>query len=131
MPIFELRKIEAIVGKQQFYELLIDNNSQYEDFTNEVKKTPQYYSELKTVLTYMTLVAELKMLPRGKFRDITPAKDKVKEYEFKSDHLRVYAFHLEKTGKIVAYWGYKNSQNEDIKKFRSLKQRFIKTTLKW
>lgn len=73
----------------------------------------------------MNLVAELKMLPKNKFREITPSKDKVKEYEFKSDHLRVYTFHLEKTGKIVAFWGFKNTQDADIKKFRSIKKRFL------
>ncbi len=127
MLIFALRKIEAIVGKQSFYELLIEGNSQYEDFTKKVKKNPQYYSELKTILAYMNLVVELKMLPKAKFRDITPIKDTVREYEFKSDHLRVYTFHLEKTGKVVAYWGYKNSQDEDMKRIRSIKQRFIET----
>lgn len=127
MSIFELKKIEAIVGKQHFYELVIDGHSQYEEFTNTVKSNPQYYSEFKTILAYMTFVSDLKMLPKTKFRDITPSKDWVKEYEFKSDHLRAYTFHVEKTGKVVALWGFKNTQNEDIKKFRSIKKRYLDT----
>lgn len=68
----------------------------------------------------MNLIAELKTLPKTKFRDITPANESVKEYEFKSAHLRVYVFHIEHTGKIVAYGGFKNAQKKDIVKFRSL-----------
>jgi len=127
MSIFALRKIEAVKGKQQFYELLVDGVSNYKQFSDSIKDNSQYCSEMRTILAYMNFVAELKMLPKTKFRDITPAKDNVKEYEFKSDHLRVYAFHIEKTGKVVALWGFKNNQDEDIKKFRSIKKRFIET----
>lgn len=127
MHTFALKKIEAVVGKQQFFELVIDSESQYKKFSEEIENNPQYFSEHKTILAYMNLVANLNMLPKTKFRDITPAKEKVKEYEFKSDHLRVYTFHLEKTGKIVAYWGYKNTQEGDIKKFRSIKHRFLES----
>lgn len=127
MSIFALRKIEAISGIQHFYELLIDGKSQYESFTREVQINPSYYSELKIILSYMNLVADLRMLPQKKFKDITPAKEVVKEYEFKSKHLRAYAFHLERTGKIVVFWGYKNSQEDDIRKFRSIKSRYLET----
>jgi hypothetical protein len=81
MPKFALKKMETIVGKQQFFELLIDNVSQYEQFEAEIRDNPQYLSEMKTILAYMNLVAELRLrLPKNKFRDITPSKDKVKEY---------------------------------------------------
>ncbi len=74
MPKFALRKIDAIIGRQSFYELLINGKSQYEEFTHQVKRNPQYYSELKSLLTYMNLVANLNMLPKTKFRDITSLK---------------------------------------------------------
>lgn len=128
MPKFALKKIEAVDGKQQFFELIIDGVSQYEQFIAEISDNPQYMSEVRTILTYMNLVAELKVfLPKTKFRDITPGDSKIKEYEFKSEHLRVYAFHLEMKGKIVAYWGYKNSQTKDIGKFRSIKKSFAES----
>ncbi len=125
---FALNKIEAISGKQQFYDLLIDGVSQYEQFISEIENNPQYYSEHKTILAYMDHVANLnKRLPKKKFKNITPSKENIKEYEFKSKHLRAYAFHLEKTGKIVTVWGYKNRQKKDIKKFRSIKKHYIKS----
>lgn len=127
MPTFVLKKLDAVVGKQSFFELVIDDNSQFNEYCLSIENNKQYYSELLKILTLMNLVSQLKMLPQTKFKDITPNKESVKEYEFKSKHLRVYAFHLVKTGKIVAYGGYKNTQKEDISKFRSYKGRYLKS----
>jgi putative component of toxin-antitoxin plasmid stabilization module len=126
MSTFVLKKLEAVVGKQQFFELVVDGNSQFDEYCREVKDNKQYYSELLKIFTLMNQVSQLKMLPQTKFKDITPKKEAVKEYEFKSKHLRVYAFHMERTGKIVAYGGYKNAQKDDIPKFRSYKSRYLK-----
>ena len=127
MPIFALKKIEAIVGKQEFFDIIIDSESQFESFCDAIKNNSQYVSELKTLLTNMDLVANLQSLPETKFKDITPVKETVKEYEFKSKNLRAYAFHIKKTGKIVAYWGFKNSQKKDIVKFRSIKKQYLQS----
>lgn len=127
MTTFVLKELEAVKGKQKFFELLVDGKSQFANFCSELKTNTQYFSELLTVFALMEQVAQLRMLPKTKFRDITPKKELVKEYEFKTKHLRVYAFHIEKTGKIVAYGGYKNTQNEDISKFRSYKNRYLKS----
>ena len=112
MSTFVLKKLEAVVGKQQFFELVVDDKSQFDDYCQAIKDNQQYYSELLKIFTLMNQVSQLKMLPQTKFKDITPNKESVKEYEFKSKHLRVYAFHMEKTGKIVAYGGYKNTQKD-------------------
>lgn len=127
MLIFELKRLESVIGRQHFYYLLIDGKNQYQEFMDEIRGNSQYISEHKTILAYMNLVSNLQvLLPKVKFREITPEKEKVKEYEFKSDHLRAYVFHLEKTGKVVAYWGLKNRQQTDIKRFRSIKNIYLK-----
>lgn len=125
MPNFALKKLEMINGSQDFFEMIIDGTSQFEQFISSVKTDDRYKSEIKTILAYMDFVANLKTLPMTKFKDITPAKADVKEYEFKSKHLRVYTFHLSGTGKIVTLWGFKKNQKTDITKFRSLKTRFL------
>lgn len=126
MTTFVLKKLEAVIGKQQFFELVVDGSSQFDHYCLEIKDNKQYYSELLKIFTLMNQVSQLKMLPQTKFKDITPTKETVKEYEIKSKHLRVYVFHLEKTGKIVVYGGYKNTQKDDISKFRSYKSRYLK-----
>lgn len=122
---FELRKIEAIKGKQQFFDLIVDGKGQFDAFCQQIKRDGRYQSELLSMMAFMDWVAQLKMLPLTKFRDITPKNEKAKEYEFKSKHLRVYAFHLETSGKIVVLGGFKNTQPEDIRKFRMIKKRFL------
>jgi|JTFP01.1.fsa_nt_gb hypothetical protein len=123
---FELKKFESIVGKQDFYDLKINGLSQYEEF-NKIINTDYlaYKTEVFTMFSYMDLVSNLKTLPKTKFREITPKKDNIKEYEIKSKHIRVYLFHVENSGKIVAYWGLKKNQKENIISFRKIKKEYI------
>lgn len=123
MSKFALNKIEVIKGKQSFFDLEVNGVGQFDSFSNNVEK--QYKSELITLISRMDLVANLNRLPKEKFRDITPKKQGVKEYEFKTKHLRLYAIHIEKTGKVIVLGGHKNTQKADIKSFRSLKSQFI------
>ena len=44
-------------------------------------------SELRTIFTYIQHLAENRTLPEAKFKDITPKKEIVREYEFKSKGL--------------------------------------------
>ena len=129
---FELKKFESIVGKQDFYDLKINGLSQYEEF-NKIINTDYlaYKTEVFTMFSYMDLVSNLKTLPKTKFREITPKKDNIKEYEIKSKHIRVYLFHVENSGKIVAYWGLKKNQKENIISFRKIKKEYIDQLNKW
>ena len=125
MSKFALEKIKAIKGKQTFYDLKVNEVGQFESFSNELEE--EYKSELVTLNARMDLVANLNRLPKEKFRDITPKKQTVKEYEFKTKHLRLYVIHIEKTGKVIVLGGYKNTQKSDISSFRSLKSQFLKS----
>lgn len=123
MHSFALKKIEAIKGGQIFYSLVKNDCCTLSHFENELEE--KYKSEFRSIIAYMDLVANGQSLPSNKFKDITPVKSDIKEYEFKSKHLRIYCIHLKKTGKIVACCGYKNQQKNDIKKFRSTKNIFV------
>lgn len=125
MPTFGLQKLDAIKGKQTFYQLTLDNKGQLSCFGDELQD--RYKTELLTIYAYMNLLANLQTLPSTKFKDITPSNESVKEVEFKSKHLRVYAIHLKKVGKVVVLGGYKNQQKKDIPKFQSLKEQFLKS----
>ncbi|MFC2131044.1 hypothetical protein ACFLSQ_06380 [Bacteroidota bacterium] len=124
MPIFALEKIEAVKGNQDFYKLFIDGNCEFDDFEEEAKVN--YRSEINSVYTYMELVAKLITVSPRKFKDITPKKENVKEYEFKTKHLRIYAI-KEPGGKLVICGGYKNTQPRDIRHFREVKKQYLKS----
>lgn len=124
MSKFALNEIELIKGKQTFNKLLVDDIAPFDSFTEELEE--QYESELASIYYRMEAVANLQSLPKDKFRELKGGKGDVKEYEFKSKHLRVYAIH-QKDGKIVVMGGYKNSQDKDIITFRALKKQYIES----
>jgi len=124
MSKFALERIKTIEGNQIFEKLFIDNQCQFDDFEKEIFSNDKLNTELGKIYSYMEFVAKGESLPATKFKDITPKKGKVKEYEFKSKNLRVYAIKKE-NGKIIILGGFKNRQKRDIKKFRSIKKRFL------
>lgn len=123
MSKFALHNIETIKGKQLFFQLEINGEKQLDIFENELIGTT-YDGEFKTILTLMEFVANNRTLPKNKFRDITPKKEIVKEYEFKTKHLRIYTIH-KPGGKIIVLGGFKNNQKSDINLFRSIKKQFL------
>lgn len=128
LPKFTLRKIEAIVGRQVFHELLDEGKGCLEVLEKSLSDTT-YQSELVTIIAYMDKVANLHSLPETKFRDITPQGEKIREYEFKSKHLRVYAVQ-KPGGKVVVLGGFKTTQSADILAMRRLKNQIAESLLK-
>lgn len=126
MKEYSLNKIEEIDGKQVFYKLEVGGECQFDEYVKEIEKEGQYVEEYYSLIANMEDVANNNLLPKTKFRDITLSKkDKVKEYEFKTKHLRVYVIKND-AGKLVLLGGYKNSQKKDINKFRALKDSYLK-----
>jgi len=126
MKTFTLKKIDSIEGKQDIYKLEIDNNCQFDEFEKEILKRAQYENELASLYSLIEDIANNKLLPKNRFRDITQSKkDKIKEYEFKTRNLRVYAI-KSLGGKIIILGGYKNNQKKDINKFRYIKAEYLK-----
>lgn len=124
MSNFALSNINAVFGKQKFYQLKIDGVNVLDSFENELESA--YKTEFERILSWMNHVANLKPAPQKKFRDITPESEIIKEFEFKSRHLRIYAI-KDKNSKIVVFCGFKNSQTRDIRKFRNLKAQYLKS----
>lgn len=125
MSKFALKKLTMIKGKQDFFDLQINGIGQFDYFDKNVEA--QYKSEVVTLITRMEWVANSNPLPKTKFRNITPKKQIVKEYEFKTKHLRLYVIHIVNTGKVIVVCGCKNTQKSDIVKFRSLKKQFLES----
>lgn len=131
--------MEAVKGRETFYQLTIDDtytisgNETPEElnakktgvldfFENSLEK--KYKKNLNGIYTYMNLVAQGVSVPKEKFKEITPDKETVKEYEFKNGDLRVYAIKTS-AGKIILFPGYKNKQKKEINQFRELKRQYL------
>ncbi len=123
MSKFALRNIEAVQGNQTFEKLVVDGVAPFDTFENELET--KYKRSLEKIYFYMNEVANNRSLPNTKFKDVTPEKESVKEYEFKDGDLRVYGI-SKFGGKIIILGGYKNQQKKDYRRFRSLKEQYLK-----
>lgn len=125
MPIFALRKIESIRGKQDFDKLIVDDRCPFDDF--EASLEEQYKSEMAGIYHYMQDVADLKSLPENKFHYYDKhqkRKGDIREFEFKSKHLRVYGI-TKPNGKIIITGGTKAKQKLEQNEFRKLKRQYL------
>ena len=111
-----------IRGKQVFEKLVVNGIAPFDSFINELETT--YRPELSTLYKYMDVIANLGSLPKTKFHPFNDGKDGIREYEFKTKHLRAYA--IEKPGgKIIIIGGKKSTQHKDQTTFRRLKKEYI------
>jgi putative component of toxin-antitoxin plasmid stabilization module len=122
---FTLKPIEEVVGRLKIFKLLVNNLSEYDEFEKQIKSEASLSSELLTIQARLYDIAECRLLPKEKFRNITPKKETEKEYEIKTSHLRIYLFHEEKTGRIIVCGGKKGSQKKDIAHFRRIKKEYV------
>ena len=127
MPTFALEHVKEIKGKINFFLLKIDGKSQFLEFEEQLKAEGNLAGELTTIQVRMQEMAEMRNpMPKTKCRDLTPKGDSVKEYELKTKHLRVYLIHEEHKGRIIVLAGKKSTQPKDIKRFRKIKEAYLK-----
>jgi len=124
MPVYSLKKIDEIDGKIVFYKLVKDTVCLFDDFEYQIENESTYKGELNTIQTIMIQISNLKTLPIEKYRNITPKKESIKEYEIKTKNLRVYLFKNMK-GQIVVLGGKKTNQKSEIKRFRNMKKDYL------
>ena len=122
MPIFVTKKIEAIHGKQVFDKLIVDGKCLLDEFEDQLEA--QYKSELGGIYHNMQDVANLKSLPYAKFHFYDKGKNGVREFEFKSRHLRVYGI-TRPNGKLIIMGGTKANQTSEHREFRRIKEQYL------
>lgn len=84
----------------------------------------KYVKNFFSLIAIMNRVAGLQAVPKEKFRDVTSAKGKVTEYEYKVEDLRVWGIKCP-NGQIIVYGGYKNNQEDGFKRFRGLVVKYL------
>lgn len=119
---YTLVRMDQIRGKQVFNKLVVNGVAPFDIFIERLEDN--YRSEVRTLYALMDAVANLLSLPETKFHPYSDGKDGVREYEFKTKHLRVYAIE-QKGGKIVIIGGTKANQAKDQVEFRRLKKGYI------
>ncbi len=127
MSEFVLKEIEAIKGsKYNFYELEINGTCPLDAFENEICTNKQYYSEFKTLVSYVQHFADGERLPDKKLGTIYLNIEEISSFEFKSKHLRIYFYCANSNpDRIVVLCGYKNKQKPDITRLTSIVKRYL------
>ena len=118
----EMKEVKGSI--QTFEKLYVDTVCFLDEFEKEIKEIPQYFSEYKTILSYMNFFANGQRLPDTKFKVLKGGKGDIKRYEFKSKNLRVYAI-ANSGGKLVIMGGFKKNQEKDINKLNGIVNEFI------
>lgn len=142
MPIFDLKEIDFIKGKQKFYQLTIDDNPVFknddtEEMRNKKKKgvlddyekklEKKYKKDIDMIYAYMNMHSNGEHIPGTKYHELERAKnDPYPDFEFKHGALRVYGVKIT-GGKIIFLGSYKNQEEKNLKRLRSLKKQYFET----
>jgi|SRR5690554_384967 len=101
--------------KIKVWELCVDKESILESFVKQVMDEGTYSNDLAGAIRYVELAADLRMLPKTRFREIKDQDINGKLFEAKKGSIRIYHFHETGTGRIIVLGGFKNNQTKDIK----------------
>ncbi|WP_198027637.1 hypothetical protein [Seonamhaeicola sp. S2-3] len=101
--------------KISVYELNKNGKSLFEPFVDEIEKDGYLFDKLAGALRIIEETSNLKRYPKTKFRELKGHNLSCKVYEAKSNIIRVYLFHEEKTGRVIITGGLKDNQDKDIK----------------
>jgi hypothetical protein len=125
MPTFAVEELPNPGARFPLYELLIDDERQLAAFVAAHAANPQYQSEIRTLQAYMLAYAQGMRMTDKKFKELKrDGADPIKDFEFRSKHLRVYLFQHPVSGRVVVGGGLKTEQDGDIARLRRLKAAF-------
>lgn len=125
---FVLEEFKEIKGLTKVYKLQVNGSCPFDEFWHLIEQEGNIKAQLKSAMAILERYSLNMVLPREKFKDITPRKEKCNEYEVKTKDLRIYLFRLP-SGAIVVLGGKKTSQARDINRFRTLKNQYINSLI--
>lgn len=81
MPRFTIKEIEEVSGNRvRIYKLFRDDHCEFDEFCMEIRKEGNLEAQFAVIQNRLEDVANMRLLPVSKFRDITPSKSRIKEY---------------------------------------------------
>lgn len=101
--------------KISVYELCKNGKSLFETFVDEIEKDGNLFDKLAAAVRIVEETSNLRRYPKTKFREIQGHNLDCKIYEAKSNIIRIYLFHEEKTGRVIITGGLKDNQLKDLK----------------
>lgn len=128
---YKIEKIEILGAKIDFFKLFINEKCLFDDFLKEVEKSGNYNKEIEKIKFIMNEIALNNYnIPSNWFKELVKNKNDIyKDYEIRTNNLRVYLFKQEKTGHIIVLAGIKKpkEQDKDIEKMRVIKKEYFRS----
>jgi hypothetical protein len=125
--VFKLKKLNIPNGKRPVFLLIENDRIPFEEFEHEINNNGNYNEQLDRIYTWIQRRSCEEQIPQSKFKALKGRKksDKIIDFEYKTENLRVYSFAFG-GGEVIWSGEVKNPkrQEQTIERMRGIKKRF-------
>jgi len=120
---YYIKEIQEVSGVNKIYKLLINGKCEFDEFINKIRSDGTYTNELDQIQAHLEDIGNNNPIPHNKFKELQrDTKDNVKDFELRTNHLRVYIIREKQRDKLIILAGKKTTQKTDIKRLRKIKK---------
>jgi len=120
---YYIKEIQEVSGVNKIYKLLINGKCEFDEFINKIRSEGTYTNELDQIQAHLEDIGNNNPIPHNKFKELQrDTKDNVKDFELRTNHLRVYIIREKQRDKLIILAGKKTTQKTDIKRLRKIKK---------
>ncbi len=129
MPTFALNKIEGTGDKRLIYKLSRDGKCWFDEFLEKTYKSGNLENDADKLLFFIEEYSHSREIPHNTIKPLVGRKsnDKVLDYEFRTNKLRVYFF-VDSEGAIIVLGGKNDKKEKDrnVASMRRIKSEYQK-----
>ncbi len=123
---YELKEIREVSGINKIYKLLINGKCDFDEFIEQIRSEGTYANELDQIQAHLEDLGNNNLIPHNKFKELQrDKKDNAKDFELRTNHLRVYLIRENQRNKLIILAGKKTTQRADIKRMRKIKKDYL------
>ncbi len=123
MSKYYLKEIQEVSGVNKIYKLMINGKCEFDEFISKINSEGTYTNELDQIQAHLEDLGNNNPIPHNKFKELQrDKKDNVKDFELRTNHLRVYIIRERQRDKLIILAGKKTTQKTDIKRLRKIKK---------
>jgi hypothetical protein len=132
MSKFEIKRISPQNSINTYFKLVKDDECLYDEFRDEINKGGNLRSDLARIGRYIQWDEEGKELPNGSIKPLhgRDRNDRVIDFEFRTNKLRLYFFREDNIGNIIVLGALNDKKKQkggdgDIERMRRIKKEYI------
>ena len=126
---FVLQQLDTGLSRYKLFKLKTNSRCEYDEFRNDIEQAGTFDDELDVVDSVLLRLSKGEDIPPGRFKELPRnRKDNIKDFEVKTNNLRVYLFQGP-DGRIIVLGAIKTpkGQQQDIERMRAIKKSFYET----